>query len=92
MKPFNSGPARLGGGSHRSVLLSTFENLKRYRLGAAISAGAGFFGHGGRPLDALRFKIAFSDGLSTRTRGTWPAGRTGFAGVKFSEGGDTHFG
>jgi hypothetical protein len=79
------GIAELNG---NSVLLNGSGLLKRLAFGTTISAGAGAFASTG----ALKYRRSLG-GNNISQRGTWQVGRTGFAGVKFTEGtGNTHLG
>jgi hypothetical protein len=68
--------------------------VRRLASGAAISNG--LTGFGANNLLRLRTKVCTTSRAycaTTSSRGTWPnANNTGFAGVKFTEGGLTHFG
>jgi hypothetical protein len=75
-------------------ILGNSGNVRRLASGAAISNG--LTGFGANNLLRLLKKVCTTSGAfcaTTSSRGTWPdANNTGFAGVKFTEGGLTHFG
>jgi hypothetical protein len=76
-----------GAGLHGlEMILNGSGQLKNLASGAKISNGAGVFGNGG----LLRSKA--SSIALVRSAGTWPKSHTGFAGLKFTEGGQDHFG
>jgi len=74
-------------GAHQ--MLGSGGNLRRLASGEVISSGQPGFGEFNNLLreHALR---TFPD--SRYSKGTWPEGQTAFAGVKFTERGETHFG
>jgi MYXO-CTERM domain-containing protein len=66
------------------------DSVRRLVSGALISSGASYFGI---PYDVRRREVILNKPPSTYTRGDWPdASNTGFAGIRFTEGGQPHYG
>jgi hypothetical protein len=68
------------------MILNGSGQLKNLASGAKISNGAGVFGNGGL-LQSRKSSNNFY-----HQAGTWPKSHTGFAGLKFTQGGQDHFG
>ncbi len=74
----------VGGGG--MVMKNSSNQLLRLASGAKISSHAGSFQTRGN----LQYKKHHF--FASATNGTWPQGKTGFAGVEFTQGGQEHFG